>query len=317
MDRTWAPHDQVLWRCLEAIPADPEIQAATMESLTLGAQHSRQARSMLWAIFSVLRPSYIVETGTSHGLTAAFLWALGEALGKPPTVLTFDIAASTLSPILWHRLGATKFITFVQGDSATTISRTCGAGIKFALVDGDHTYRGAECDWQAIRPLLEHRSVVYFDNMLHIDGCGRFVNGLNPLWFHPKMAMVVRGLSETELQAIFTTYIRLELPPWWEAIPGDCGSQIRGHLRDLGRCLQPPRPGLGPKQVADLCREISTLARQTRFLRGSELLRVSARYNIGSVAGARRQRIIEVIPRRLLPWMMRGYRFVKRSLWGR
>lgn len=214
-------------------------------------------------------------------------------------------------------MGATGFITFVRGDSASQIPQRCREGIEFALVDGDHTYAGAERDWRAITPLMARRSVAYFDNMGHIDGCGRFVNGLNPLWFHPEMAMVVCGLSEAELQTIFTTYIGLELPLWWEAIPGDHGSQIRDRLRALDRRLHPAGPVLDPKPVADICREISALAAQARFPRGSELRRISARYHIGSVAEARRQRIIELIPRRLHPWLMRGYRFVTRGLRGR
>ena len=86
-----AQPEEVLWRCLDALPTLPELQIATMLSLSVGAAHSYEARSMLWSVFRVLRPASIIETGTNHGLTSAYMWTLGEAVGRAPTIRTFDI----------------------------------------------------------------------------------------------------------------------------------------------------------------------------------------------------------------------------------
>ena len=75
---------------------------------------------MLWATFQVLRPNPIIETGTNHGLSAAFMWKLSRAAGGSPRIRTFDIAASTLAPRMWQRLGAVDDILFTQGDSGAT-----------------------------------------------------------------------------------------------------------------------------------------------------------------------------------------------------
>src|SRR5262245_24270797 len=81
VEMDWTQPERVLWSCLDAVPTLPELQIASMLSFSLGAGHSYEARSMLWSVFHVLRPSSIVETGTNHGLTTAFLWTLSRTVG--------------------------------------------------------------------------------------------------------------------------------------------------------------------------------------------------------------------------------------------
>src|SRR5713101_4716821 len=68
--------EQALWSCIEAMPDLSAVQASAMWSLALGAAHSFAARSMLFPIFKILSPASVVETGTFHGLTSAFMWRL-------------------------------------------------------------------------------------------------------------------------------------------------------------------------------------------------------------------------------------------------
>ena len=308
--------DMILWNCLEAMREQEDLQACTMESVTLGAGHSQAARSMLSPLFRILRPRRIIETGTSHGLTSAYMWALAKSLGSEPKVFTFDIFGSSLAPILWSRVGAADSIRFLRGDSATLIPTACTDGIDFALIDGDHTELGAKRDWQSIEPLFLSRSAAFFDNMDHVDGCGQFVAGLNPLWFHPGMAILVCGLDDMEMQTVFDSYVRSQLSSWLNAVPAKQGSILRHHLRDLLGLIQRPLPDCTRTRVADLCREISHLASTATRLRRSELREISVRYNIGSLAGVRRQRLIEALPEMFRPWVERIYHFLKQQAGG-
>jgi predicted O-methyltransferase YrrM len=307
MTNTWPVHEFALWECLEAMEGHAELQASTTESLTLGGGHCQAARAMLWSLFSVLHPQQIVETGTSHGLTSAFLWTLGRNLGYKPRIYTFDLADSTLAPRLWNRLGAAASIIFRRGDSALMIPQTCVKGLEFALIDGDHTYAGAKRDWQAIEPLLNVRSAVFLDNMEHADGCGRFFSELTPLWFHPGMAFLARGLDDAEMQSVFKSYARLEFSQWLRALPTDRGNEIRLHLRELLTLLRQPLADPARRRAADLCRMITNLIGRARPLCRSALTALSAGYNIGTLAAARRQRMVEAIPGCLRPWVIQAY----------
>src|SRR6266567_879150 len=131
--------ERALWSCIEAMPNLGAVQASTTWSLALGAAHSFEARSMLFPIFKKLRPATVLEIGTFHGLTSAFMWRLGHLNKKRPKVMTFDLDASDLGPMLWANLGATDHITFVRGDSGITVSEYAEKDQEFVLIDGDHS----------------------------------------------------------------------------------------------------------------------------------------------------------------------------------
>lgn len=305
--------EEVLWECLENIPELPELQIATMLSLSLGAQHSYEARSLLWSLFRVLRPTRIIETGTNHGLTTAYLWKLGQTLGYSTELQTFDIAASKLAPQLWQRLGMSASVTFTQGDSAAEVGRVGVKGAEFVLIDGDHSYEGAERDWQAAEPLLTERCVILCDNMDHVAGCGRFFATLEPLWFHPTLAMVTRGLSDAEVKEIFAAYSQRLLPLWIAAMSGKKGLEVRRHLTLLNQKMQQEEAPNRAEQyeIAFACRQLSALAQHNVIVRESHLMRISARYDIGTLADARRTRRREAMPPWLHPIMSRAYRLIK------
>ena len=44
---------------------------------------------------------------------------------------------------------------------------------NFALIDGNHRYEWAKKDWENILPHMHPSGAVYFDNLKHMDGCGR------------------------------------------------------------------------------------------------------------------------------------------------
>jgi predicted O-methyltransferase YrrM len=304
--------ENVLWNCLEAMPDLSALQTSTMWSLSLGASHSYEARSMMLSLFQVLRPRSVIETGTNHGLTSAFMWKLGEAIGAKPRVMTFDVSASTLAPQVWQKLGAAEEIVFVKGDSGQMISQVCKQEQDFVLIDGDHSYAGAERDWMAIKGLLSTRSVVFFDNMQHGGGCGRFFSTLDPLWFHPEMAFVARALSVDELRSVFATYIHRLMPLWLGAITSRQGDEIRRNVRSLLELMENPlKDAASYRQVADLCKDLSSDSDSKDRPRLSELVMTSARFGIGTPAQARRQRIRESLPAWLNPWASRIYSLLK------
>ena len=303
--------ERALWSCVEAMPDLSAMQASAMWSLAIGAAHSFAARSMLFPIFKALRPASVVETGTFHGLTSAFMWRLGYLNKKRPRLMTFDLEASDLAPCLWANLGAADQITFVRGDSGIMVRQCAGSNQEFVLIDGDHTYAGAQRDWEAIHPLLAHRSVVFFDNMRHSGGCGRFFETLDPLWFHPDMAILVRGLSNVELHSAFTFYIQRLLPTWATALASTDGNEVRTSLRSVIELLSPPPPDVTDyREIANTCRNLSWLSSSAAYPPLSECLVISSQYGIGTVRQARRQRALEALPESILPWARRLYHLV-------
>jgi len=304
--------EQALWTCIEAMPDLSSLQASAMWSLVLGASHSFEARSMIFSIFKILRPAFLIETGTFHGLTSAFLWRLGEINETRPKVITFDIEASDLAPRLWANLGASDQINFVGGDSGARVSQCAESGQEFVLIDGDHTYEGAKRDWEAVQPLLAARSVVFFDNMGHSGGCGKFFATLDPFWFHPEMAMTVRGLSTNELHTIFTFYIQRLLRMWMGALISRGGGEVRASIESLMKFLErPPSDVTDYREIANACRSLSDVASCARYPSLSEIFALSSKYGIGSKRDARRQRIREAIPGWLLAPTRRLYHLLR------
>jgi hypothetical protein len=306
--------EQVLWSCIEALPDLSSLQAATIWSLALGASHSYEARSMIFSVFKVLHPAFIIETGTFHGLTSAFMWRLGDVNEQRPKLMTFDIESSNLAPRLWRNMGAADDITFVEGDSGTMIAQRVESGQEFVLIDGDHTYVGAERDWEAVQPHLAERSVVFFDNMGHSGGCGRFFATLDPLWFHPEMAIAIQGISGEELHKIFAFYIQRLLPAWMREVASGHGNEVRAAMRSLIELLEgPPCDVTDYQEIATKCYDLSLMSASAEYPRLSELLGISSQYGIGTVRQARHQRIREALPGWLLPWTSRLYRLVRTS----
>src|SRR6266536_2239310 len=298
--------ERALWSCIEAMPDLSAVQASAMWSLALGAAHSFEARSMLFPIFKELRPGTVLETGTFHGLTSAFMWRLGDLNKKRPKVMTFDLDASEMGPMVWANLGADDHVTFVRGDSGITVSEFAERNQEYVLIDGDHSYDGARRDWEAIRPLLAERSVVFFDNMRHSAGCGSFFASLDPLWFHPEMAMVICGLSPVELHSIFTFYIQRLLPMWANALTSTRGNEVRTSIRSVIDVLDaPPSDVRGYRNIANACRTLSVLSSNAEYPPHSECLAISSQYGIGTVRQARRQRVLEAMPNSILPWARR------------
>lgn len=304
--------DVLVWRCVKGLPDAEAIQAATMLSLSLGAGHSFEARSMLWAIFRVLRPGTIVETGTNHGLTTAFMSLLGHAVGRGPEIVTLDLASSSLATVMWKALGIADSVRFVQGDSGSKIPVSCRAGVQFALVDGDHSYSGGEPDWRALDPLLDSNSVTFFDNMQHPAGCGRFFSTLSPLCFHPEMAFLPRGLSFKDLLTVFASYSSRVLPLWLMALPSNEGPGLKPLLAAFTESLVNDSPRWSSVQrTANLCAELSALAARAELPPASHVMRISARYGIGTAADAKRQQIKEMLPTFVHPFARSIYRLLK------
>jgi len=79
--------ERALWSCIEAMPDLSSLQASAMWSLALGASHSFEARSMISSVFQSTSPDFLIETGTFHGLTSAFMWRLCDINEKRPKVI--------------------------------------------------------------------------------------------------------------------------------------------------------------------------------------------------------------------------------------
>ena len=63
------------------------------------------------------------------------------------------------------------------------VKKVCGPQIDFAFIDGDHSYNGLKCDFDAVYPLLSKIGIIAFHDTQKIDGCREFMLDLRTKMF--------------------------------------------------------------------------------------------------------------------------------------
>jgi hypothetical protein len=150
-------------------------------------------RAALEGVLAQLQPALAIEIGTAQG------GSLERIAAHSDEVLSFDFDPD---------VDEARFpnVAFHRGDSAETLPRAlaelerAGRDVDFALVDGDHTYRGVKRDLEALlrSPAVEQTVILLHDAMN--EECRA---GMEAVRFeaHPKVVHVdldfVRGFHDS------------------------------------------------------------------------------------------------------------------------
>jgi predicted O-methyltransferase YrrM len=62
---------------------------------------------------------------------------------------------------------------FINTTSNAAFAQGLGQEFDLILIDGDHHYRAAQQDWQNALQVAASGAIVLFDNLEHVDGCGK------------------------------------------------------------------------------------------------------------------------------------------------
>ena len=139
----------------------------------------RAERLLLYTLIFTLRPSRYLEIGTFKGGSALVVNAAMDALNSQSPLICVDpkwnIAAEHWQKIE-HRT------TFVEGYSPQVLPKAvevAGGKFDFALIDGDHTYKGVLRDARGMLPHLTANAYLLFHDSFFADvarGLNQFAN---------------------------------------------------------------------------------------------------------------------------------------------
>jgi hypothetical protein len=157
------------------------------------------------------RDNIIVETGSNLGCSTIVLAQALKDSGLPGHVHSVELSEANARQARANvaRAGLEALVTLACGDSVTFL-RALAAGVplvRLAFLDGSHEQDTVVAEFEAIHPLLDDRSLVFFDNTYRIaephedqrvNGAlriitrrfgGNLVNFENTSWFTPGQAI--------------------------------------------------------------------------------------------------------------------------------
>ncbi len=146
-------------------------------------QHGRLLYSVLSAYISEkdLDNFTIFETGTARGFSSLCMAKALKDSQKHGKILTFDVLPHD-SKMYWNCIADEKgpmtrskllnkynsfieeFIIFIQGDSKLQLKKVVTPRIHFAFLDGAHTYKYVQNEFNLIKGKQKKGDVIFFDD---------------------------------------------------------------------------------------------------------------------------------------------------------
>jgi predicted O-methyltransferase YrrM len=122
---------------------------------------TRAERLTLASLVFARRPRRFLEVGSYRGGSARIVLEALDAVGDPDARMVMVDIHPQIREDYWEQLrGRAQLFT---GDSARMIpeaARAAGGAIDFALIDGDHNYKGALGDLEILAPWLAQGAYV-------------------------------------------------------------------------------------------------------------------------------------------------------------
>ena len=111
-------------------------------------------------------PSFMLETGTDRGRSAAHL-ALGNPKGMVYTVDIDPACARNVNELLIDNISASTEDSLIAGKDLPPI-------VELLFIDSEHTYEHAKAEWELFRPKIVKGGIAFFDDIALNDGMKRF-----------------------------------------------------------------------------------------------------------------------------------------------
>jgi hypothetical protein len=126
-----------------------------------------------------------------------------------------------------------KSYTMIQTDTKdpnfkNLLKSTC-CPIDFAFIDGDHSYNGIKCDFDAVYPLLSQTGVIAFHDTQKIDGCREFMLDLRTKLFDGTYDVVDFPFGNGDRRVGISLLVKRTYPTLGIIIDEMCGSTSMPH----------------------------------------------------------------------------------------
>jgi len=126
---------------------------------------------LLYSFVRHNKPIHIVETGTCHGNSSAWMAAGLKDNHIPAKLTTFDILVENPNPQdLWRRVGVDHLIEFVNGTIWDNVAKVPNQ-IDFAFIDSQHNVETILKEMAIVWPRLSTYGVVAFDDYTLYPEC--------------------------------------------------------------------------------------------------------------------------------------------------
>lgn len=129
-----------------------------LKNLDVGSGCCIQDYVFLYGITQLISPKIIVEIGTNFGVSAiAMALAMKESDAPTGHIYTFDIVdySEYVLPQL-KKAGVEDIITYYPNKTSDNIKDLNLKHVDMCFIDGDHTYKGAEKDYNNLKHLCDY-----------------------------------------------------------------------------------------------------------------------------------------------------------------
>jgi cephalosporin hydroxylase len=118
-------------------------------------------------VIHIKRPKKILEIGTHRGGT---LYLFSKIMPQDAIIISVDLHISN-KPLLLSFAKKKQKIILIEGDSTNpsikkNVQKIIAGEIDFLFLDGDHSYKGIQKDFNAFMPLVKSNGIVAFHDIV-------------------------------------------------------------------------------------------------------------------------------------------------------
>ncbi len=147
-----------------------------LKNLEVGSGCCIQDYVFLYGITQLISPKIIVEIGTNFGVSAiAMALAMKESDTPTGHIYTFDVVSyKEIVLEQFQKIGVQDIITYLPFKTSDDVKDLNLKHVDMCFIDGDHTYKGAEKDYENLKHLCDY--MVFHDIHCNSESRRQFHN---------------------------------------------------------------------------------------------------------------------------------------------